>query len=265
MEALTIKEIEGIWNHSLGSVVTVRGNKASFSNGLEFELKEEGNSILMDGWKASLSKSTAEEIVWRKKGQFDLTWSFEGELLDLEGAGIESSNIVRGKRRRGMADYRKLNEEIKHEEMLAKRERERLAKEQQALDLIRQRKRRKQAEAEQAEQAEQAGEASSTAKTSTSAAEKPMKPITQEELLKLKEELLKLRENLQPGGKAVSQDKNAVLEALSKLESAKMDVEMLAKTLIAKALNPYRKHADFEIASRSKALFSKWKQIFKNS
>jgi len=54
-----------------------------------------------------------------------------------------------------------------------------------------------------------------------------------------------------------------IKDVLKKLESVKMTVQVLAKTLIGKALNPYRKHKDSEISRRAKKLFDIWRNVFK--
>jgi len=100
MEEATLSDLEGVWVHSFGYHIKVVQGKAEFANGLTFDLKPVGKTIEMDGWRISLTKSTSEEIIWQKKGENDLKWTFEEDLhANLEAAGIDQSNIISGKRR----------------------------------------------------------------------------------------------------------------------------------------------------------------------
>jgi len=112
---------------------------------IRYTITEVGNTVSMDGWKVSMAKSEAEEVqnqqmpygfflkcmlqpgtmvdwqlVWQKKGEADLKWTFEEEVSELKDHGIDPKLIIKGKRRRG-ADYVKLDKDLAREQQMARK------------------------------------------------------------------------------------------------------------------------------------------------
>lgn len=254
MEEIKLKDINGVWTHQEGASISVfEDGRVEFDNGMKFTIEEKGDTLVMDGWTVRLSKSSIEELVWKKKGQEDTKWSFEEDhMLSLEDAQIDTTNIISGKRRRKMAtDYVSLNKQMdKEEEMASKRAL--LAQQNSALEMIaaRQKKRRRIIEEEY-----DASQSSAPAADAKAKPEVKREPLSAETLREFKAKL--------DAADAKSTAASDLLPMLSKLETAQMDVKTLTSTLIAKSLNPFRKHPDPAVASKSKTIFRGWKALYK--
>eukprot|EP00931_Biecheleriopsis_adriatica_P122093 TRINITY_DN9710_c0_g1_i1.p1 TRINITY_DN9710_c0_g1~~TRINITY_DN9710_c0_g1_i1.p1 ORF type:complete len:706 (+),score=213.91 TRINITY_DN9710_c0_g1_i1:303-2120(+) len=76
--------------------------------------------IDMAGWRANQERSTAEVIVWTKAAEPSavVSWFLEDDLDRPAGEdeGIDSRNIIEGKRRRQSVDYKALEKQIDEEE-----------------------------------------------------------------------------------------------------------------------------------------------------
>eukprot|EP00467_Chlorarachnion_reptans_P009640 CAMPEP_0114510438 /NCGR_PEP_ID=MMETSP0109-20121206/13788_1 /TAXON_ID=29199 /ORGANISM="Chlorarachnion reptans, Strain CCCM449" /LENGTH=238 /DNA_ID=CAMNT_0001689747 /DNA_START=65 /DNA_END=778 /DNA_ORIENTATION=+ len=238
MESVTVKDLQGQWVSSYGYHITVVNATVSLPEA-QYRLVEKDGTVEMDGWRVAPAKSSAEEMLWQKEGEADLKWTFEEDVVEkLEEHGIDSGNILKGKRRRGAKDYVKLNQELEREEAHARRERERLQGEQKALEAIR-RKRRQQKEM--------------NSKVSTK--RKSVKEIAYREMSIA--EVQNLRAKLKAVDPASSDEKN-VLPTLEELATVKMTLKILTETLIAKAVNPFRKHRNPLVAKKAKLLFTSW-------
>eukprot|EP00466_Bigelowiella_natans_P017354 jgi/Bigna1/146210/aug1.110_g20918 len=249
MEEVSLKNLQGVWNHAqFGYTIKVRGSHAEFGNGLKYELKEVANTIEMDGWRIKLAKSSTEEVVWQKKGENTLKWTFEDDLHEgLEDVGIDQKNVVTGKRRRGGADYAALNKQIDKEEGLMKSEREQKRKEEAALaKLLKKRKLTEQRKKEKVVHGDTDPESGNHAQSKKRYSTTEIKVI---------QAVLESKDS----------DNDKILEAIKKLQGAEMDVQTLKTTLIAKTLNPFRKSDAAEISRRAKTLFSSWKSLYKKA
>ncbi|CAE8740522.1 unnamed protein product, partial [Polarella glacialis] len=115
---LNLDALQGRWRHShpnLG-MLTVRGESVKFDSGLPYEVKEmPGGQLDMAGWQASKEKSTPEAIVWIKD-QFICSWFLEEDLERADEEGLDSKNIIDGKRGRARVNYRALDRQMQDEE-----------------------------------------------------------------------------------------------------------------------------------------------------
>uniref|UniRef100_A0A6V3JH51 TFIIS N-terminal domain-containing protein n=1 Tax=Lotharella globosa TaxID=91324 RepID=A0A6V3JH51_9EUKA len=211
---------------------------------IRYTITEVGNTVSMDGWKVSMAKSEAEELVWQKKGEADLKWTFEEEVSELKDHGIDPKLIIKGKRRRG-ADYVKLDKDLAREQQMARKERERLSAGRLALEEIRRVKRRK---------AEKATSSSSAADSKQVSQKKKKQEISVDDVKAHKMDLEKAD---LPASKAL-----AILETL---QNSVINIEILKKTLIGKTINPYRKHEDVAVAAQAKKLYASWKEVYRTS
>eukprot|EP00931_Biecheleriopsis_adriatica_P122094 TRINITY_DN9710_c0_g1_i2.p1 TRINITY_DN9710_c0_g1~~TRINITY_DN9710_c0_g1_i2.p1 ORF type:complete len:598 (+),score=152.59 TRINITY_DN9710_c0_g1_i2:79-1872(+) len=119
---LSIDALQGRWRHSYANLgmLNVRGDAVRFDSGLSFQLRMLDGVIDMAGWRANQERSTAEVIVWTKAAEPSavVSWFLEDDLDRPAGEdeGIDSRNIIEGKRRRQSVDYKALEKQIDEEE-----------------------------------------------------------------------------------------------------------------------------------------------------
>ena len=113
---VTLDALQGMWKHSWGMQVTVRGTCVRLDNGCKplklkpVSLKHGRQSFELDDWAIDDAKSSADRIVWVHADGRTAEWVFEDEK-DKE-VGVDLSNIVHGKRKRSVLDYRKFDEQL---------------------------------------------------------------------------------------------------------------------------------------------------------
>lgn len=119
---LKLEALQGRWRHSLAhlGMLTVTGDVAKFAMGKDFRITVLSDGQLdMLGWKALKEMSNANEIVWSKEGQV-CSWHFEDELLHPEEIGIDTADIIQGKRHRKLIDRKVIAEEMIRNKQRAK-------------------------------------------------------------------------------------------------------------------------------------------------
>lgn len=75
--SLSSPDLQGQWESSYGYLIKVVNDQAIFPGGRTFQLGQTRNTVEMDGWRVSPSKSSPEVILWKKQGEPDLKWTFE--------------------------------------------------------------------------------------------------------------------------------------------------------------------------------------------
>jgi hypothetical protein len=212
----------------------------------------------LNRWHIRLSKSSIEEVVWKNtinKSEPDIKWTFEEDhMLALEEAGISSENILKTKRRRvTQTDYVSLNAQMDEEEKMQKSKFLELKGRSDALADIKRKRQRDEAAA-----ARKVAAATKPASPDKPRVEKKKMSIEDIQAIKSK---LDVKEPLTP----TTVPSTYIQPLLKQLSTTFIDVDILKKTIIAKSLNPYRKHPDADVSAAAKALFKEWKAIFKRS
>lgn len=240
LEEITIDTLQGVWRHSNGAYVTIRGSSVKFSSGDQFgPLTQLEGTVDMDGWQPVLAKSTSNRIIWSKAGEDAIIrWSFESDLDDPgheQEEEIDKSNIQTGKRKRKTVDYKALYEQQKKKRALKKAMRQRgedvsdddiLDGDSDEEDEAPKKKKKPKEEAEGEEKVDVAAIA---------------KELDQPELVAAEQ----------------------AIKAIKKLKKAKMDLTILKATKVGLTVNKYRKHSDAEVATTAKALVGEWKGLLK--
>lgn len=241
LEEITIDTLQGVWRHSNGANVTIRGSSVSFSSGDQFgPLTQLEGTVDMDGWQPVLAKSTNNRIIWSKAGEdMRIVWSFECDLDDPghsdQEEEVDKTNIVTGKRRRATVDYKALYDQQKKKRALKKamRMRGEAVSDDDILD----------------------GDSDEEDEAPKKKKKRPKEDAVEEkvDVAALAKELD--QSELVPAEKAMS--------AIKKLEKAKVDLAMLKATKVGLTVNKYRKHSDANVAATAKALVGQWKGLLK--
>lgn len=249
LETIDLDNLKGRWKHSFGDHLNVVGDDVRFDQGTTFTLIVAGDTVRLDGWAASVSKSTANRIQWEKEGEKAMSWRFEGELekddVNAEVDEVNSENIVTGKRRRAGVDYAALNKKLDEEE----------GKEQDDDGSDDEESRRRKKKARMDELASSFSSSSSSWKSS----KEPKKKSSSSTTNLSPAELIRVRDQLGMDGALKGADE--VLGLVKKLERHSMDLAGLKSSKIGKAANRYRKHTNSVISSRMSALVTKWKGL----
>lgn len=251
LEELSLDKLNGRWQHSMGDFLNVVDGNVKFDMGTTYTLVQVGDTVELDGWRAVLSKSNSNRIVWAKEGEKPMHWRFESEI-EAEGGdvkpddeGISEDNIITGKRRRKGVDYAELHKKMAKEKGF---------EDDESDDESRARKKKRRLE----ELARSSSSSSSSSFTTSSyAAEKKAEPSKPKKLSQ--PELLSIRDKLGFEGALMESDK--LLPLLKQLERHPMDLDTLKSTKIGKAVNRYRKHTNSVVASRILAVVKKWKKL----
>lgn len=241
LEEITIDTLQGVWRHSNGANVTIRGPNVSFSSGDQFgPLTQLEGTVDMDGWQPVLARSTSNRIIWSKAGEdMRIVWSFECDLDDpghTEEEEVDKTNIVTGKRRRATVDYKALYEQQKKKKALkrAMRQRGEEVSDDDILD----------------------GDSDEEDEAPKKKKKKPKEEAEEEE----KVDVAALAKELdQP--ELIAAEK--AMEAIKKLKKAKIDLAVLKATKVGLTVNKYRKHSDANVATSAKALVGEWKGLLK--
>ncbi|CAJ1398934.1 unnamed protein product [Effrenium voratum] len=118
---LSIESLQGRWRHSVSSLgmLCVKGRSVKFVDGSSYELKElSPGRIDMCGWQTVAARSSPEVIVWSLESDPATTcnWLLEEDVDQNTLEGLDSRNIIQGKRRRAKVDYAALERQIDQEQ-----------------------------------------------------------------------------------------------------------------------------------------------------
>ena len=207
----------------------------------------------MDGWTLAPDASTASTLRWEKAGQTAVTWEYEGDAAELEAAravaaALPAGAASRSKRKRGSTDYVGMDARMRGggsggaEEGGAKRFIPPAGGLSALLSDM----------ADDDEDDEDVDEGSLAA---------------EERRRKLARQPLRDREAVAAVGQSLAgmADPADLLAAFKRLEEYPMDVASLKASGVAKAIKPFRKHADAGVAAAASALFQEWKAVAKQA
>mmetsp|Transcript_36089 Transcript_36089/g.70949 ORF Transcript_36089/g.70949 Transcript_36089/m.70949 type:complete len:258 (-) Transcript_36089:236-1009(-) len=241
LELINIETLKGQWEHQHGASIRVIENRASFEGGETYTIEEDGSTVTLDGWKAVPEKSTANKIFW-VKGEEQGFWSFEGEIAGEDGKvddeGIDSSNIVSGKRRRTNVDYKAI-----------------LAREKEMA------KKRKQAEGgsgggggyfDNLEDTDDSDEGDEEEEEAPAPGKPAPAAVTLEDVKKIAADMTASTDLLA---------EPVVSPLLNKLSKFKMTIDVLKETKVGLLVNKYRKHSSQAVKDKAIYLVKDWKSL----